>query len=45
MTYENPYMKGRTWPELNILETLRHRNPLVICITMMWYVPLRPMVY
>ena len=33
MTYENPYMKGRTWPELNILETLRHRNPLVICIT------------
>ena len=33
MTYENPYMKGRTWPELNILETLRPRNPLVICIT------------
>ena len=33
MTYENPYMKGRTWPELNILETLRQRNPLVICIT------------
>lgn len=33
MTYENPYMKGQIWPELNILETLRHRNPLVICIT------------
>ena len=33
MTYENPYMNGQTWPELNILETLRQRNPLVICIT------------
>ena len=33
MTYENPYMKGRSWTELNILETLRQRNPLVICIT------------
>ena len=33
MTYENPYMKGQIWPELNILKTLRHRNPLVICIT------------
>ena len=33
MTYENPYMNGQIWPELNILETLRQRNPLVICIT------------
>ncbi len=33
MNHENPYMKGCTWPELNILETLRHQNPLVICIT------------
>ena len=33
MTYENPYINGQTWPELNILESLRHRNPLVICIT------------
>ena len=33
MTYENQYMNGQTWPELNILETLRQRNPLVICIT------------
>ena len=33
MNHENLYMKGRTCPELNILETLRHRNPLVICIT------------
>ncbi len=33
MNYENPYMKGRSWTELNILETLRQRNPLVICIT------------
>ena len=33
MTYENPYMNGQTWPELNILQTLRQRNPLVICIT------------
>ena len=30
MNHENPYMKGRTWPKLNILETLRKRNPLVI---------------
>ena len=33
MNHENPYMKGQTWPNLNILETLRQRNPLVICIT------------
>lgn len=33
MNYENPYMKGLTYPKLNILETLRQRNPLVICIT------------
>ena len=33
MTYENPYINGQIWPELNILEILRHRNPLVICIT------------
>ena len=33
MNHENPYMKGCTWPDLNILETLRQRNPLVICIT------------
>ena len=33
MTYENPYMNGQIWPELNILEILRQRNPLVICIT------------
>ena len=33
MTYENPYMKGQIWSELNILKTLRQRNPLVICIT------------
>lgn len=33
MTYENQYMNGQTWPELNILEILRQRNPLVICIT------------
>ena len=33
MTYENPYMNGKAWPELNILETLRQKNPLVICIT------------
>lgn len=33
MNHENPYMKGRTWPELNIVENLRHQNPLVICIT------------
>ena len=33
MTYENPYMTGKTWPELNILEILRQKNPLVICIT------------
>ena len=33
MTHENPYMNGQTWPELNILEILRQRNPLVICIT------------
>ncbi len=33
MTYENPYMNGQVWPKLNILETLRKRNPLVICIT------------
>lgn len=33
MNHENPYMKGQAWPELNILETLCQRNPLVICIT------------
>lgn len=33
MNHENPYMKGHTWPELNIVEALRHQNPLVICIT------------
>ena len=33
MTYENPYMTGKTWTELNILEILRQKNPLVICIT------------
>lgn len=33
MNHENPYMNGRSWPDLNILETLRQRNPLVICIT------------
>ena len=33
MNHENPYMKGHTWPELNILEALHHQNPLVICIT------------
>ena len=33
MTYENPYMNSTTGSELNILETLRKRNPLVICIT------------
>ena len=33
MTYENPYMNGQIWPKLNILEILRQRNPLVICIT------------
>ena len=33
MNYENPYMKGLTYSKLNILETLRQRNPLVICIT------------
>ena len=33
MNHENPYIKGCTWPELNIVETLRHQNPLVICIT------------
>ena len=33
MTHENPYMNGQIWPELNILEILRQRNPLVICIT------------
>mgnify|MGYP004513397809 CR=1 FL=1 len=30
---ENPYMGGRIWPELNILQELRTKNPLVICIT------------
>lgn len=33
MNHENPYMKGKAWPKLNILETLCQRNPLVICIT------------
>lgn len=33
MNHENPYMNGKAWPELNILETLRKKNPLVICIT------------
>ena len=33
MTYENPYMNGKVQSELNILEILRQRNPLVICIT------------
>ena len=33
MTYENPYINSSTWTELNILETLRKKNPLVICIT------------
>ena len=33
MTYENPYMNGSNWPELNILEISTPRNPLVICIT------------
>ena len=33
MTYKNPYMGEQTWPEVNILETLRQRNPLVVCIT------------
>ena len=33
MNHENPYMKGKAWPELNILETLCQRNPLVISIT------------
>ena len=33
MNHENPYMNGQVWPKLNILETLRQRNPLVICIT------------
>ena len=27
MNHENPYMNGQTWPELNILEILRQRNP------------------
>ncbi|WP_282002604.1 hydroxyethylthiazole kinase [Veillonella denticariosi] len=30
---ENPYMGGRTWPEFHILQELRTKNPLVICIT------------
>ena len=30
MNHENPYMNDRSWPNLNILETLRQRNPLVI---------------
>ena len=34
-----------TWPELNILETLRKETPLVICLQMMWWEPLRLMVY
>lgn len=33
MIHENPYMNGQILPELNILEFLRQRNPLVICIT------------
>ena len=33
MTSENPYINSSTWTELNILETLRKRNPLIICIT------------
>ena len=33
MTYENPYINSSTWTELNILETLRKGNPLIICIT------------
>ena len=33
MTYENPYMNDQIETELNILEILRQRNPLVICIT------------
>ena len=45
MTHENPYMNGQIWPELNILEILRQRNPLVICITNDVVRTLRPMVY
>ena len=33
MIYNNPNINGSNWPELNILETLRKKNPLVICIT------------
>ena len=33
MTYNNPNINGSNWSELNILETLRKKNPLVICIT------------
>ena len=33
MTYENSYIKGQTCPEVHILESLRQKNPLVICIT------------
>ncbi len=33
MTNKNPYMNDQIETELNILEILRQRNPLVICIT------------
>ena len=33
MTYNNPNINGSNWSELNILESLRKKNPLVICIT------------
>ena len=36
MTHENPYMNGQIWPELNILEILRQRNPLLFVLPMMW---------
>ncbi len=33
MTSETPYKRGQIRPEFNILDTLRKKNPLVICIT------------
>ena len=45
MTYKNPYMGEQTWPEVNILETLRQRILLLCVLPMMWCGPLRLMVY
>lgn len=30
---ENPYICGRAWTELHMLQELRMKNPLVVCIT------------